>query len=268
VLTDFYSIPDIYDILHAPGTAAEVATLARLCRQWTGRPVRGSRWLEPACGTGRYLFTAARKGVTGVGFDVSPVMIDFARASARRAPAPAPRFFVADKQDFDTGRRLGSFDFAFNPINTFRHLPSDAAVKRHLAAVARVLRPHGVYAVGISLAAYGFEQPTEDVWSGVRGGVRVAQVVQYLPPVGARGEASRTERVVSHLTVTRGDEEEHIDSTYALRAYDLAQWTAMVRAAGWRIDHVVDGAGGPATPREPGYFVFALRPSTAPPPSA
>lgn len=262
VPTDFYSIPDLYDVLHAPGTAEEVDVLRAIQRRAVGI-VRSPRWIEPASGTGRYLLEAAGQGVAGVGFDVSAPMVKYARArAARRSAARRPRFFLADMRDFDAGRRLGRFDFAFNPINTIRHLASDAAMRQHLAAMARVLHPHGVYAVGLSLCAYGSEAPTEDVWHGERGPVRVVQVVQYIPPTGGRGEASRVERVFSHLTVTRRGEERHVDSSYALRGYDLSQWTGLLARAGWTIDGVTDSHGEPATPREPGYFVFLMRPPT------
>lgn len=260
--TDFYSIPDLYDVLHAPGTAEEVGVLRAIQRRAVGN-VRSPRWLEPASGTGRYLLEAAKHGVTCVGFDVSAPMVRYARArAARRSPARRPRFLLADMRDFDEGRRLGKFDFAFNPINTIRHLASDAAMRQHLGAMARVLHPHGVYAVGVSLCAYGAESPTEDVWHGERGSLRVAQVVQYVPPTGGRGEASRVERVFSHLTVTRRGEERHVDSSYALRGYDLSQWTALIARAGWVMEGATDSHGVPATPREPGYFVFLLRPPT------
>jgi SAM-dependent methyltransferase len=262
VPTDFYSIPDLYDVLHAPGTAEEVDVLRAIQRRAVGR-VRTPRWLEPASGTGRYLLEAARQGVACVGFDMSAPMVKYARArAARRSAARRPRFYLADMRDFDEGRRLGAFDFAFNPINTIRHLGSDAAMRQHLRAMARVMHPHGVYAVGISLCAYGAESPTEDVWHGERGALRVVQVVQYMPPAGGRGEASRTERVFSHLTVTRRGEERHVDSSYALRGYDLSQWTALTARAGWTIDGATDSHGEPATPREPGYFIFLLRPPT------
>lgn len=262
VPTDFYSIPDLYDVLHAPGTPEEVDVLRSIQRRAVGS-MRSPRWIEPASGTGRYLLEAARHSVEGVGFDVSAPMVKYARArAARRSAARRPRFFLADMRDFDAGRRLGKFDFAFNPINTIRHLSSDAAMRQHLAAMARVLHPHGVYAVGVSLCAYGSEAPTEDVWQGERGAMRVVQVVQYIPPTGGRGEASRAERVFSHLTVTGRGEERHIDSSYALRGYNLDQWTGLIRRAGWTIDGATDSHGEPATPREPGYFVFLLRPPT------
>lgn len=260
MLNTFYDDPEVYDILHEPGTASDVRAVERIRRRYA--PEAGGRWLEPACGTGRYVLHAAARGVDAVGFDLSPAMIAFARRRARVTRARA-RFFVADMEHFDQGRRLGRFGVVFNLINTIRHLGSDAAMVRHLDAVGRVLEPGGVYAVGLSLCAYGLEGPTEDVWRGSRAGVRVTQVVQYLPPAGGRGEAARTERVISHLTIRHGREESHRDSTYALRGYNLAQWRKLTADAGWRIAGVTDGAGAEARPAEPGYFIFVLRPEKA-----
>jgi SAM-dependent methyltransferase len=259
--TPLYSLPDLYDILHAPGTAGDLRVLRRIERRYVARSAGPRRWLEPACGTGRHLLAAARAGIPGVGFDIERGMIAYARAKVRRvAASKRPRFFVAAKEDFDERRRLGRFTFAFNTINTIRHLPTDSAMLRHFAAVSRVLRPGGVYAVGISLAAYGLETITEDVWRGRRGGTAATQVIQYIPPTGSRGDAARAERVISHITVTRGGREAHVDSTYALRSYNLSQWTGLIGRTGWTVAGVTDGAGDPAEPREPGYYLFVLRP--------
>ncbi len=262
---DFYSIPHLYDIVHAPGTAHDVSVLRRVARRYGPSPEGTPVWLEPACGTARLLRQAARFGIRGVGFDSEPAMIRYARRAPRpptaRGVARSGRIslFNARMEDFDRARRLPRIHFAFNMINTIRHLHSDRAMLDHFAAVARVLHSGGVYAVGISLCAYGLEDPTEDIETGRARGVRVARVVQYLPPIGARGEASRTERVISHLTITRrGRPEEHIDSTYTLRGYNLAQWMKLLDASPLRILVVVDSDGRPAKPSEPGYFVFVL----------
>jgi SAM-dependent methyltransferase len=259
--TDFYSIPHYYDILHAPGTRGEVAMLFRLAREFAARPTRRPSkpvWLEPACGTGRYLVMAAKRGVRAYGFDLSEEMIRYARVqAARNPPGQRPRVFVATMQE--PPPEIPPVDFAFNLINTIRHLSTDADMLRHLRAMAGLLRPTGAYIVGISLSAYGLEQPSEDVWEGRRGRCRVSQVVQYIPPLGARGESARVERVISHLTVIRPGGEEHIDSTYALRGYNLAQWQAVLDKTPLRVHAVLDGAGKPAKAAEPGYFMFVLK---------
>ncbi len=259
---DFYSLPRLYDILHAPGTAGDVRLLRRLRRLYAPAHEGADVWLEPACGTARYLRHAARLGVRCVGFDIEPRMIAYAKR-AQRAQAARARLFVARMEDFAQGRRIPAVTLAFNLINTIRHLADDRAMDRHLRSVAGVLRPGGVYVVGLSLCAYGLESITEDVWKGSREGTRVSQVVQYLPPAGSRGEAARAERVISHLTVRSGRgataRETHIDSTYVLRGYNLAQWREVVARAGLEIAAVTDGAGVAQRAREPGYYLFVLR---------
>jgi SAM-dependent methyltransferase len=264
--TDFYADPLVYDVLHAPGTAADVRVLRRMARRFT--PARKVQtWLEPACGTGRYMIAAARLGVRCVGFDLSEAMVAFTRSRAREAGVGRRvRARVAAMEEFTEacGLRPRSVDFAYNLINTIRHLPSDAAMLAHFKEVATVLREGGAYAVGVSLAAYGLEPVTEDTWKGRGRGMSVTQVVQYLPPApgGAdrrRGEGARQERVISHVTVRRGREEAHLDSTYALRAYNLRQWEELVGRSALRIDAVVSSDGRDASAREPGYYVFILR---------
>ncbi len=256
---DFYADPLVYDVLHAPGTRDDVAALLRIARRFVpGR--EPLRLLEPACGSGRFVIDLAARGHECTGFDLSSDMIRYANARAReRGLGRLARFFVADMRTFVAGRRMRPFDVAFILINSIRHLPSDAAMVDHLRQVRSALRPGGVYLVGLSLCAYGLESETEDVWRGSRGGVSVSQVVQYLPPPGDRGRA-RNERVVSHMTVTRrGCPPMHLDSTYVLRGYDLAQWRAVTARAGMRIIGCVASDGRrECEPAEPGYFVFAL----------
>lgn len=260
--SDPYADPLLYDVIHTPGTAREVRGLLRTARRFVRPPANPlGAWLEPACGTGRYLRLAARRVRLAVGFDRSSAMIDYARARAASAAVP-PRYFVASMHDFDRHLPPRSIDFAFNLINTIRHLESDADMLAHLAAIARVLRPGGAYAVGLSLCAYGQESPTEDVWRGVRGRLRVTQTVQYLPPTASsrarRNDAGRFERVISHLHVVRGRRHEHLDGTYRLRAYDLRQWRELIERSPLRLAATIDEDGRDAAPCEPGYAVYLL----------
>lgn len=283
---DFYASPAIYDILHTPGTAGEVAALERLARRFLspqrapsvsdGSAPNNQRVhprstaltiLEPACGTGRYLRVLASHGHAAIGFDRDPGMVDY--AAARLARHRKAMVFQADMESFahagaPHGLAPSSLDLAFTPINSIRHLDSDGAVLAHFGQVARVLKPTGIYAVGISITAYGVEQPSEDIWRGTRGPCRVRQVVQYLPAPGSRGPRARPddrlETVISHMTVRTPRHTRHIDSTYTLRAYDLPQWERLIARSPLEIAAVVDESGRDLTPAPPGYAVFILRP--------
>ena len=264
---DFYADPAIYDILHTPGTAGEVDALLALCRRFVPRSkrqraTRTLTFLEPACGTGRYLRVLASRGHRAVGFDREAPMVAYAARRLERF-GPLARVFQADFETFAAHLPPASIDVAFTPINSLRHLQTDRAVLAHFGQIARVLRPGGFYAVGLSITAYGVEAPSEDVWEGARGSCRVRQVVQYLPAPGGSGtrrdNQARSERVISHMTIFTPRGVREIDSTYSLRAYDPAQWISLVARSPLRIEAVVDEQGEDLALAPPGYGVFVLR---------
>ncbi len=271
---DWYDLPAWYDILHARGTAADVDGIERVARRHLpGR--RGSlHLLEPACGTARHLRRAVKRGHRVVGVDLSRPMLEYAEAALRRDRDAdgRGRLVEADIEHLDR-RTLGLAadetgpDVAFCLVNSLRHLPSDAALARHLRSTLDLLRPGGVYVVGLGLTDYGGEQPSEDVWHGARGPCRVTQVVQYLPAPGGRGPEARRERVVSSLAVVTPTAETFVDHRYDLRAYDARQWSAVLNRAGAEVVATVDEAGNdfdwPWREGSMGYGLFVLRSSAA-----
>lgn len=245
-----YLDAEVYDILHAPGTRGEVDGLVRTARRFVER--RGPlTWLEPACGTGRYLRALAARGHRVMGFDREESMVRYARERVRSARA---QVFVGEMTGF-AAQVKRPVDVAFNLINTIRHLGSDQEMVDHLTEIRSVLRAGGVYLVGIGLTAYGMEFATEDVWAGTRGRVRVKQVVEYVP---ARGRG-RKEWVYSHLVIRRaGQREEHRDSAYWLRCYSEGQWRRVIRRAGFEVRGVVNDRGEDVDPAPCGYAVWVL----------
>jgi SAM-dependent methyltransferase len=255
-----YDDPRIYDILTTPGTTGEVENLERLARKWVRARARTPTWLEPACGTGRYLRVAVLRGHRVVGFDRDAGMIEYARQSLKKLGfEDRARLFVAEMTEFASLVKRGSVQFAFNPFNTLRHLRTDTEVLLHLRGLSGALAPGGIYAVGLSLTRYGEEPPEEDVWEARRGCCRVQQLVQYLPPEdGSRG--TRRERVVSHLAIERPGGTEHRDSTYDLRCYDLGQWRRLVARSAMRLVATVDPDGEPVSPGSTPYTFHILEP--------
>ena len=259
-----YADPVLYDILYTPGTAAEVTALEKVERHFAGgSSLKKNRlWLEPACGTGRYLRVAAGRGRRCLGFDIDVRQLDYGRDRKMRPDgASPPRYHLGDMKDFATacGLEPGSVDFAFNPVNSLRHLQSDRAMIAHFAQMAAVLKPDAVYVVGISLTDYTWLSPEEDLWESVRGGCRVSQLVNYLPPEpGTR--RGRTERVVSHLTVTHGQDTQHWDDAYDLRCYDRRQWDQLVEKSAMQTLGSFDGQGRPLEGRILPYQFEVLGP--------
>lgn len=263
---DLYREPLLYDVLHTPGTARDVDMLVRLERRFARPPAGTPRlWLEPACGTGRHLRVAAARGIPALGFDASEPMIAFARERLARGPGAArARVFAADMTAFAAQVAPRSVTFAFNTINTIRHLADDAALALHFAEIARVLAPGGVYAVGIDLTLYGREPSETHFWEARRGGLRVTQEITYEPPARGR-DGDRLEQVTSEIRVATAGRRERIRAHYALRTYDGAEWRAALARAGFSIEGVTDGSGRDAEPLPSIYRVFVLAPSPSRP---
>ncbi len=236
---DWYRLPAWYDVLHSAGTAAEVDGLEAIAMRWCTCSWRGPmRWLEPACGTARYLYIAAKRGVAVRGFDALPPMIDYAKARFERAGLDA-RLDVASFSDFPVPKR--PVHFAFCLINSLRHVRTDDELLAHFDRVRASLVQGGVYAIGMNVSAPGVEMPSEDVWTGARGSCRVTQLVQYIPPE----EGSRTERVFSHLAVTTPKHELHADTQYTLRTFSGAQWRGLIDDSPLKLIAITDELGEP-----------------------
>ncbi len=103
--------------------------------------------LEVACGTGRVLVPLARAGFEVVGLDVSPAMLEIARAKVEAAGLQARiRLVQADARSFALGERFG---LAVVALNSFMHFVEDGDPERVLLAVARHLRPEGLLAIDL-----------------------------------------------------------------------------------------------------------------------
>lgn len=234
----FYREPALYDVVNTPGTAAEVDALERIARRFGPPPPW--RWLEPACGTGRYLRVLRGRGHDVTGHDPLPEMVDYAR---RRLSRWADRWRL-DRCGFTDPLPAGPpHDVAFCPVNSLRHLPDDQSLHTHLAQMRGQLVPGGIYVVGLDLH-HAEVVPDEDVWEGRRGRLRVCQVIQYLPPVAG----SRVEEVIVEMMVGRPRGTAHHSWRYSLRTYTEAQWCEALRDAGWRRLATCDARGHPVGP--------------------
>ncbi len=213
----FYADPGLYELLHAEGTDDEVWFLDRVAK----RHGNGGRTaLEPACGTGRYLAGLARRGWTVHGYDLSAKMAAFA---CKRLAKWGKRATVA-RGDMVSYRPQRKYDFAFNLLSTFRHLPDDKSALAHLRGVAASLNPGGLFVLGLDLALYGLDQPEEETWSVSRGGRRYTHVMMTLPPDARK----RRERILNFVTVPRPRGQKVLESAYDLRSYDADELAGLI----------------------------------------
>ncbi len=261
---DLYADPMLYDILHTPGTAVEVSAFEKVEAALADRPLAYNRlWFEPACGTGRYMRVAAHRGRKVAGFDLDEGQLRYARKRKISGVKSADSlYFQADMQDFisaasNNGYSPHSVDFAFNPVNSLRLLKTDEAMLAHFNQMAAILKPDAVYVVGISLTDYDWMFSEEDLWEGVRGQIKVSQLVNYIPPEAGPAN-SRVEKVISHLTVSRPSGEAHFDDSYGIRTYDGKQWRDLVGKSGLKHVGSFDAWGQPLGDRVLPYQLEAL----------
>ena len=135
--SDFYDLPDLYDVLLPVG--AHLPFYAGLARQQAGAV------LELACGTGQITIPIALNGHPTVGLDRSRAMLDVATKRAATANAPV-EFVEGDMRDFALGRE---FDLIFIARNSLLHLLSTADLLAAFGAIRRHLAPNGVFAFDI-----------------------------------------------------------------------------------------------------------------------
>ena len=120
---DLYDYPKYYDLIFASDWAAEFKFLKECFEQYSSKPVK--RVFEPACGTGRLLVQFAKGSYEVAGNDLNEKAIEYCNERLVRQGF-APSAFVGDMANFTVKKK---FDAAFNLINTFRHLPTEATAE-------------------------------------------------------------------------------------------------------------------------------------------
>lgn len=112
--------------------------LVRDVLEWAGPSLGRDRMLEIGCGAGRMLVHFVDQFERVDGADISPVMIETARANI---PHPV-QFHTVPGAGLD-GLPSAAFDFVFS-FQVFQHIPDELAVLEYVRDTNRVLRPGGM----------------------------------------------------------------------------------------------------------------------------
>jgi len=163
-----YSNPRYYDLgFSFRDIPAEVDVFEDLIRRHSGTPVK--RMLEMASGVSPHLSELARRGYHYTGLDINPAMIAYSSEKAESAGITAG-FLQADMRDFSLDRGV---DFAFTMCGSL-YVRSTADILSHFHAVARALRPGGLYLLDWCIN-FEWDQPVrgDHGWTIEKEGVRV-----------------------------------------------------------------------------------------------
>ncbi len=220
-----YDHPAIYDLVFGSDWRAERDFLVDcFTRYATGRV---KKLFEPACGTGRLIYRFAREGYQVSGLDLNAAAVEYCNDRLERHGYPRTAF-VADMTDFTLRKPV---DAAFNTINSIRHLPSDKHARNHLLAVARAVRPGGLYVVGLHLIAHGYLGDDHESWAARRGNLAATSTLWTF----GLDRAKRVEQCRMEVNVFSPTQQKRIVEVITFRTYTHRQWEKLLVNSGWEI---------------------------------
>lgn len=212
--TNCYDYPQYWDLAFRSETKLEADFIEAACRKYCAFDVE--RLMEPGCGGGRLVVEMSARGYDVLGFDVSEPSVRYLRRRLSRRGLPG-RVFMADMTEFVAKRPV---DAAFCTFNTFRHLTTEAAARRHLECIAASLRPGGIYILGFHLLPLDADEECTERWSAKHGKTKVTMTLRVLD----FDRQSRLETIRFSLRVRSGDRDLKLRSEYQYRIYTAAQF--------------------------------------------
>jgi SAM-dependent methyltransferase len=216
-----YDYPKYYDVLFASDWKAEYAFLSACFDKHARRPVW--RLFEPACGTGRLLMRFAKAGYEVSGNDLNPKAVEYCNQRLARHGFPATAL-VGDMCDFRLRRKQ---DAAFNTINSFRHLDSEAKARAHLQCVAGALARGGIYILGLHLTPTRGAACDRESWSARRGQLSINSRMWSTEVDRGR----RREMVALTFDVQTPTRRFRLADEFPFRTYTAAQFRRLLASA-------------------------------------
>lgn len=231
VTDSIYNYPVYYDLIFASDWVAEFDFLeATFKKHVTGET---TRVLEPACGTGRLLYRMAKAGYTAAGMDLNAKAVDFCNKRLARHGLPESAF-VGDMCDFSVEQ---PYDASFNTINSFRHLATEKSVVAHFQAMAKAIRPGGIYALGFHLKPLEGLQTDEEQWSAKRGNL----VINTAMWPRDKDPKKRMENYNLRFDIYTPSGHKRIDDCLELRSYTYRQFANTIKKVPeWTIEETYD----------------------------
>jgi SAM-dependent methyltransferase len=246
--TGIYGHPALYGAFHqlepelvraalgwARAVRAPGAGRSRRRPPGTGVP-HVQRVLEPACGPGQWLAIFARMGCAVAGLDMQPAMVAAAKRAVHKAIVHQGDMSAPPSELLEMASEE-PFDLALNLHGSVGHLPSPEAFERHLRATWLMLRPGGVYMVGVTVRSG--RKPSEAMELGQYGPTQVpGGGWAALRSVSLGAQAGSPFERIQHIMMTFGVEGAGplIAETYDLLTFPLPWLRKALRRTGpWEV---------------------------------
>ncbi|MCM2375118.1 class I SAM-dependent methyltransferase [Aporhodopirellula aestuarii] len=230
-----YDHPKYYDLVFGADVAAETKYILA-CEQAFGDGKSGW-YFEPACGTGRLMFALRRRGLDVCGLDLNPKAVKFCNDRMKRK-GYLESAICADMCDFSrddfkgilpkSRKKTGPVAVAFNTINSFRHVGSEREARAHLECMADIVRPGGLYLLGLHLTPTSVPPSETESWSARRGHLAINTHMWTID----RDKKNRLERFGICFDVHTPSGSFRINDELRLRSYTPLQMRRLIAASG------------------------------------
>jgi SAM-dependent methyltransferase len=218
---DWYSTPLYYDIIFDSDTKNEVTFLEQVfAAHATLKPGKVKRVMEPACGSARLTAELAARGWRTYGFDLMPEMIEFSRKRLAKHDAT----LWVDRMESFTVPGKAQFELAHTLVSTFKYVLDQGHAEAHLQRMADVVKPGGLYVLGVHLTDYKTAAEDHERWVGERKGVKVVCNIHSWPA----NSKTRREKVRSRLRVVEKGETKVQETTWDFRTYSAMEMKALL----------------------------------------
>lgn len=217
---DCYDAPGYWDLAFSDETLYEADFIEAAASRYlkTSQP----RILEIGCGGGRQVVELAKRGREVVAFDLNESCVKWTLRQLKRRRLNAT-IFCADMTCFRLTRPV---DLAHCLVNTFRHLLTEDAARRHLQCVADMLLPGGIYLLGFHLLPPDAAEEDCERWTINHRQTKVTTTIRVLNFSRRR----RIETVRFSLKVTTPTKVVRLTTDHQLRIYRADQFRALLRS--------------------------------------
>ena len=227
IIGSLYDHPNLYDVLFSDMNRSEMKFLTSLFERF-GNQKETASIFEPASGSGRLLFHLAKRGFDVSGLDLNPRAVAFCN---RRLKRHGLKQFavVGNMVSFslaDLGRTT-KFAMAFNFVSSFLHLTTEADARQHLRTIAEVLKPGGIYLLGIHLQPSGRQYCADESWSMRRGSLAVQSQLKSL----SQDFRKRIEMIEFCIEAETPTKRYKVLDRFPFRMYTAKQFGALLKAA-------------------------------------
>jgi len=218
-----YDYPNLYDVLFSDMSQSEMRFLISISERFGKK--ESISFFEPACGSGRLLYHLSKLGFEVAGLDLNPHSVVFCNRRLRRHGFKESAVIgnMASFSLADLGRRK-KFDVAFNFVSSFLHLTTESEARNHLHAVADVLKPKGVYLLGIHLKPRGQQHCSQEQWSLRRGSLAVTSQLRSL----SQDLKKRIEIIEFRIEAETPKKRYNVVNRFPFRIYSAEQFSKLL----------------------------------------